>query len=675
MTELNLLDYIEPNDLIEFYNKIQNLFPVCLKCQKPVFLKNMKEDKIVKMKIECPFCNNNETLTLNDYIKKLEELFPVKNNCEKHKDKLCYGFCQDCNIWLCKDCFIEHIPKNHYLYQSQFKIRPTCCEHPNEKASFYNTQNNLYLCNKCNFKPLLNQLTNAFYYNLQDEQILSNCYRCLHYDFIITEARKDLYKLESLIEEILGEKENDLAKEKSEKIEKAYNLINNNIKEVRFNNLFIANCYLKNMPNYHVFKNIKNNMGENHTTFWAFNNMIYEIEDKEIDMNKDTLLELINKFINICENNLTTGIHSKLSEENMFDFIDESELKVEELKCSKINHNDVSNGFVLEKNKSFLIHGRNYFIIYDSNTFEILQDSNFDNYISYISIIDSKRFLVSFEKTYELYTLKDNNIYKSEKSIELQEVNLDEFKKEMGIIDKEKKKKNYNDDNNEEDESEDDNDSYNEINPKDINSSISAISLLKDETKIACGQGSLISIREYETGKLIKTLAKHEGGIEILFIYDKYLISCCSCNKTCFWDLNNFNLIKELDAEISSPTSYLFIDDYYLITCGSMIGYKINLINLEVEGTFSGNFLLIHAIVQINEFEILIATQDYSTHCNNFYLINLYDIEDDDTEVNLHMKNVHNDLCEGCIKIDDKRFVTISRDCTFKVWNIKEIDD
>ena len=245
----------------------------------------------------------------------------------------------------------------------------------------------------------------------------------------------------------------------------------------------------------------------------------------------------------------------------------------------------------------------------------------------------------------------------------------------MGIIDKEKKKKNYNDDNNEEDESEDDNDSYNEINPKDINSSISAISLLKDETKIACGQGSLISIREYETGKLIKTLAKHEGGIEILFIYDKYLISCCSCNKTCFWDLNNFNLIKELDAEISSPTSYLFIDDYYLITCGSMIGYKINLINLEVEGTFSGNFLLIHAIVQINEFEILIATQDYSTHCNNFYLINLYDIEDDDTEVNLHMKNVHSDLCEGCIKIDDKRFVTISRDCTFKVWNIKEIDD
>ena len=673
MSELNLLNYIESNDLIEFYNKIQNLFPVCLKCQKPVFLKNIKEDKIVKMKIECPFCNNNETLTLNDYAKKLDELIPVKNNCENHKDKLCYGYCQDCNIWLCKNCFIEHMPKNHYLFQSQFKIRPTCCEHPNEKASFYNTQNNLYLCNKCDFKPLLNQLTNAFYYNLQDEQILSHCFRCLHYDFIITEARKDLYKLQTLIKEILGE--NDLAKEKSEKIENAYKLINNNIKEVRFNNLFIANCYLKNIPNYHVFKNIKNNMGENHTTFWAFNNMIYEIEDKEIDMNKDILLELINKFINICENNLTTGIHSKLSEENMFDFIDESELKVEELKCSKINHNDVSNGFVLEKNKSFLIHGRNYFIIYDSNTFEILQDSNFDNYISYISVIDSKRFLVSFEKTYELYTLKDNNIYKSEKSIELQEVNLDEFKKEMGIIDKEKKKKNYNDDNIKEAESEDDSDSYNEINPKDINSSISAISLLKDETKIACGQGTLISIREYETGKLIKTLAKHEGGIEILFIYDKYLISCCSCNKTCFWDLNNFNLIKELDAEISSPTSYLFIDDYYLITCGSMIGYKINLINLEVEGTFSGNFLLIHAIVQINEFEILIATQDYSTHCNNFYLINLYDIEYDDAEVNLHMKNVHSDLCEGCIKIDDKRFVTISRDCTFKVWNIKEIDD
>ena len=677
MTELNLLDYIEPNDLKEFYNKIQNLFPVCLKCQKPVFLKNMKEDKIVKMKIECPFCNNNETLTLNDYIKKLEELIPAKNNCENHKDKLCYGFCQDCNIWLCKDCFIEHIPKNHYLYQSQFKIRPTCCEHPNEKASFYNTQNNLYLCNKCNFKPLLNQLTNAFYYNLQDDQILSNCYRCLHYDFIITEARKDLFKLESLIEEILGEKENDLAKEKSEKIEKAYNLINNNIKEVRFNNLFIANCYLKNMPNYHVFKNIKNNMGENHTTFWAFNDMIYDIEDKEKDMTKETLLELIDKFINICENNLTTGIHSKLSEDNMFDLIDESDLKVEELKCCKINYDNVSNGFVLEKNKSFLIHGRNYFAIYDSNTFEILQDSKFDKDITYISIIDSKRFLVSFEKSYELYTLKDNNIYKSEKNIELQEVNIDEFKKEMGIVDKKEKKKkrtysdgNIKDELEKKDESEDDKEV--QINPKFINSSISAITLLKDETKIACGQGTLITIREFETGKLIKTLAKHEGFVEILFIYDKYLVSCCSCNKICFWNLNTFNLIKQVDAEISSPTSYIIIDEY-LITCGSMIGYKINLLfDFVVEGTFSGNFLLIHAIVQINDFEILIATKDYSTHCNNFYLINLYNILGDENEPVLHMKNVHNNICEGCIKIDDKRFVTISRDCTFKVWAIKD---
>ena len=263
----------------------------------------------------------------------------------------------------------------------------------------------------------------------------------------------------------------------------------------------------------------------------------------------------------------------------------------------------------------------------------------------------------------------------------------------MGIASKEKKNKKSNDsdDDNEEknennkkdnksDEDEDsnkdddDSDSYKEgeINPKDINSGISAITLLKDETKIACGQGSLISIREYETGKLIKTLSGHEGGIDILFVYNNYLVSCCSCNNLCFWDLNTFNLIKKLDAEISSPTSYIITEDNYLITGGSMIGYKINLDELEVEGQFSGNFMLMHALVQINDLEILIATQDYSTHCNNFYLLYIYDIEDDDTEVTLHMKNVHSDICEGCIKIDDKRFVTLSRDCTFKVWSIKE---
>ena len=79
MSELNLLDYIY-DDYVEFYNKIQNLFPVCLKCQKPVFLKNIIENKIVKMKIECPFCNNSEVLTLDDYIKKLEALIPEKKN-------------------------------------------------------------------------------------------------------------------------------------------------------------------------------------------------------------------------------------------------------------------------------------------------------------------------------------------------------------------------------------------------------------------------------------------------------------------------------------------------------------------------------------------------------------------------------------------------------------------
>ena len=241
MSELNVLDFIKEGskELEDFYYKIQNLFPVCIKCQKPVFLKNLKENKILKVKIECPFCKNLETLTLKEYIEKLESLIPEKKYCKEHKDKLSYGFCQDCENWLCKGCFIEHIPEKHDLYQSQFKIRPTCPEHPKEKASFFNPQENKYLCNKCNFKPILDKLTNAYFYNLQDNKILSHCYRCLYYDFIITEARKDLYKLDLLINKILIDKDNELGKEKSEKLNQAYDLINNNIDEVRFNNIFI----------------------------------------------------------------------------------------------------------------------------------------------------------------------------------------------------------------------------------------------------------------------------------------------------------------------------------------------------------------------------------------------------------------------------------------------------
>ena len=685
MYELDLLEFIKPKDLIEFYEKIQNLFPVCVKCQKPVLLQNVNEEKKVKIKIECPFCQNTETLTLKEYISKLESLIPEKKYCNSHTDKLSYGFCQDCNIWQCKKCFIDHISSNHTMFQSQFKIRPSCIEHPNEKASFYNTNNNIYLCNKCDFKPQLKQLTNAYFYNLQDDKILSHCYRCLYYDFIITEANKDLNKLNYLLLKIIKDKEKDadLAKEKSEKINKAFDLINNNINEVRFNNLFIANSYLKCMPNYHIFKNIKNNMGENHTTFWAFNDMIYEIEEKEKDMTKETLLELIDKFINICENNLTTGEHVKLSEEDMFNFIDESKLKVKEIKCCKIEQDNVRNIFLLEKNKSFLIHGTDYFTIYDSNTFKIKQETFFiQDRITYINIIDNKRFLVSFDFHYHYYELKDDK-YQCTKKVKLQDVNLDEFKKEMGIENKEKEKKekkkksdeNSDKNSDKDDDNDDDDDSESikegEINPKDINTDISAITLLKDETKIACGQGSLISIREFETGKLIKTLVKHEGGVNILFVYDNYLVSCCTCNNLCFWDLDTLELKKELHAEISSPTSYVILENGYLmITGGAFIGYQIDLDDLTVDKSFSGDIMALDGFVQINEYEILLATKEYSTSSNNFYLLSLFDMKPQ-----LHMKNIHSDICEGCAKIDDERFVTVSRDCTFKVWSILKLED
>ena len=125
MSELNLSEYI-PEDVSEFYYKIQNIFPVCLKCQKPVFIQNIMDNKIVKIKIDCEYCKNSEKLTTEEYVYKLNELLPEKFKCVEHTDKLCYGFCQECNKLFCVECFKEHFSENHTLYISQFKIRPTC---------------------------------------------------------------------------------------------------------------------------------------------------------------------------------------------------------------------------------------------------------------------------------------------------------------------------------------------------------------------------------------------------------------------------------------------------------------------------------------------------------------------------------------------------------------------
>ena len=104
-----------------------------------------------------------------------------------------------------------------------------------------------------------------------------------------------------------------------------------------------------------------------------------------------------------------------------------------------------------------------------------------------------------------------------------------------------------------------------------------------------------------------------------------------------------------------------------MITGGDTGGSQIDLDLLKFVGDYSGDFMIIEGLVQLNDEEVIIATQDYSTSTNNFYLLNIYSMD-----ISLHMKNAHNDICEACIKIDDNRFVSLCRDCSFKVWNIKE---
>ena len=98
-----------------------------------------------------------------------------------------------------------------------------------------------------------------------------------------------------------------------------------------------------------------------------------------------------------------------------------------------------------------------------------------------------------------------------------------------------------------------------------------------------------------------------------------------------------------------------------------MIAYKIDLDQLKVKQAFSGDFMLLDSFVKLNENEIIFATRDEETNTNNFYL---YDVDLMDYE--LQLKNVHSDLCQGCISINEKKFISVSRDSTFKVWEIKE---
>ena len=105
-----------------------------------------------------------------------------------------------------------------------------------------------------------------------------------------------------------------------------------------------------------------------------------------------------------------------------------------------------------------------------------------------------------------------------------------------------------------------------------------------------------------------------------------------------------------------------------MITIGYSFFNKVDLDTLTIEGKISdsGIFSLITGLVQLNSIYVLIAAHDLITLTHNFYLL---DIED--MEIQLMKDNIHNSFCDALFKIGEKRFVSICRDLTFKVWEIK----
>ena len=105
-----------------------------------------------------------------------------------------------------------------------------------------------------------------------------------------------------------------------------------------------------------------------------------------------------------------------------------------------------------------------------------------------------------------------------------------------------------------------------------------------------------------------------------------------------------------------------------MITVGYSFFYKVDLDTLTIEGKVSdsGRFSLLTGSVQLNSIYVLIAAHDLITGTHNFYLLDV-----DDMELQLMKENVHNSFCDAFIKIGKKRFVSICRDLTFKVWEIK----
>ena len=233
-----------------------------------------------------------------------------------------------------------------------------------------------------------------------------------------------------------------------------------------------------------------------------------------------------------------------------------------------------------------------------------------------------------------------------------------------------------------------------------------SISLMLNNNIISGSCDKTIRIWELKNNNYINiiTIIAHEDSIEkVIQLKNEYIISCSSDGTIKFWNDKNYNCIKSLNVNDENISSLLEINDnkfvagtVKLFTGKIMI---INSINFEVESIFNGITCNWNNGLQKYDNERILVCSNTEVYILNIklmfiekilnqkiYIGPIYKLNDeivalgffDETsfklinvktnEIYSEIKGEHKQEVSCIIKLENKKFITCSKDNTIKVW-------
>ena len=218
INETKELKNINIKSLDKYYSKN---YLCCIDCKGiPTIIIKNNEDAI----LSCMCCNISELVKISDILnlstKWIKRVFYQCNVHKQNDSSFAYKYCKSCNLFLCKECEINHIKNGKHELEYIFNLEINFCEKHSSKITKFCENCKNYICNLCSDNEHKSHKLVEFYE--KDKLNLNEIQNMINF------LEKTKYSKKNILEKI----EDNFEDEDSDKKLKMYEMFKNDLKEI-----------------------------------------------------------------------------------------------------------------------------------------------------------------------------------------------------------------------------------------------------------------------------------------------------------------------------------------------------------------------------------------------------------------------------------------------------------